>query len=87
MWTLTATLDRRSAELGAARAQITSFEAQVATLLSERDTARGQVGDLTAANERLLSDQEALNLALAKARAKSMPRPRWRALPPPGARR
>ncbi|SMR70705.1 chemotaxis protein MotB [Aliiroseovarius halocynthiae] len=56
-------------------AQITSFEAQVATLLSERDKALAEgvalsatVEDLENAQAKLISDQEALNLALAKAR-------------------
>ncbi len=66
--TLTASLDRTKGELGAASARITSFEAQVATLLSERDQARGQISELTTARDKLISDQEALNLALAKAR-------------------
>ena len=70
-WQLTA----RQGELAAAQARITSFEQQVATLLSERDSARGQasaltaqVGDLEAARTRLISQEEALQLALAKAR-------------------
>ena len=66
--TLTGQLDDRSAELDQARARITSFEAQVASLLSERDSARSEVADLTATRDQLLSDQEALNLALSKAR-------------------
>ncbi len=56
-------------------ARVASFEAQVASLLAERDAARGQVGELTAsvadleaAKSVLISDAEALNLALAKAR-------------------
>lgn len=66
---LTASLDQNRGELRAATARITSFEAQVATLLSERDRARGQVVDLTTARDKLVSDQEALNLALARARS------------------
>lgn len=65
---LTASLDQTKGQLGAATARITSFEAQVAALLSERDQARGQVADLTTSRDKLISDQEALNLALAKAR-------------------
>lgn len=68
-------LEERGAELTAARGRITSFEAQVATLLSERDAARGEaaslsasVDELEAAQVRLLTESEALNLALAKAR-------------------
>ena len=70
--TLIATLNQqvsdKAGELAASAARISSFEAQVASLLAQRDTARGQVSDLTAAQERLMSDQEALNLALAAAR-------------------
>ena len=73
--TLSGQLSAREGELQAATARITSFEAQVATLLAERDKARGdagaltaQVSDLTAAQTRLISQEEALQLALAKAR-------------------
>lgn len=64
-----------TAQTEAQAAQITSFEAQVATLLSERDQALAEgvalsatVEGLEAARAKLISDQEALNLALAKAR-------------------
>ena len=66
--TLTASLDARSAALGDAEARITDFEAQVASLLSERDAARGRAADLATERDRLLSSEEALNLAVAKAR-------------------
>ncbi len=73
--TLRASLAARESDLTAARARISSFEAQVASLLAERDAARGQVTtltasleDLRAAEARLISEQEAMNLALAKAR-------------------
>ncbi|PZR00700.1 MAG: peptidoglycan-binding protein [Cereibacter sphaeroides] len=73
--TLNTQLSARQGELAAANARITSFEAQVASLLSERDTARGEataltakVGDLEAAQTKLLTQEEALNLALANAR-------------------
>ncbi|MCB2117415.1 MAG: peptidoglycan -binding protein [Rhodobacteraceae bacterium] len=66
---LTSSLEARTSELGTANARITDFEAQVASLLSERDAARGQAADLTAERDRLLSSEEALNLAVAKARA------------------
>ena len=73
--TLQTTLAARQSDLASARARISSFETQVATLLAERDAARGQISSLTASVEdlksaqaRLISDQEALNLALAKAR-------------------
>jgi chemotaxis protein MotB len=72
---LSGTLAAREADLTAAQGRIASFEAQVATLLTERDAARGQVTDLTAsvaalqdAEQRLITQQEALNLALAQAR-------------------
>ncbi len=72
---LTGALAAREGELADARGQIASFEAQVATLLAERDTARGEataltasVADLEAAQRRLMSEQEALQLALATAR-------------------
>lgn len=65
---LTATLDARTGELGAAQAKITDFEAQVASLLAERDTARGEAAALGAERDRLLTSQEALNLAVARAR-------------------
>ena len=66
--TLTQQIEGKTAELASANARITSFEAQVASLLSERDSARAEAADLTQTRDRLLSDQEALNLALAKAR-------------------
>ena len=57
------------------RGAITSFEAQVATLLAERDTALGEgqalaekLAEVDAERTKLISDQEALQLALAKAR-------------------
>ncbi len=72
---LTGQLAARQADLESAQGKIASFEAQVATLLAERDKARGQVADLTAnvddltkAQEKLITEQEAMQLALAKAR-------------------
>ena len=71
--TLIATLNQqvsdKDGQLVASTARINSFEAQVASLLAERDQARGQASDLATAQERLMSDQEALNLALAQARS------------------
>jgi chemotaxis protein MotB len=61
--------DAGLAALEAAQTRITSFEAQVAALLSERDAALGTVAGLEAEQGRLLSEQEALNLALAQARS------------------
>jgi chemotaxis protein MotB len=73
--TLTGQLADRQGALDAATARITSFEAQVAGLLTERDAARGQVNSLTAsvadlkaAEAKLISQKDALDLALAKAR-------------------
>ncbi|MGB3176829.1 MAG: peptidoglycan -binding protein [Albidovulum sp.] len=66
--TLTGQLDSQTARASAAEAQITEFEAQVASLLSERNSARGQVATLSSERDELLSAQEALNLAVAKAR-------------------
>ncbi|HEY6918936.1 MAG TPA: peptidoglycan -binding protein, partial [Tabrizicola sp.] len=73
--TLTADLTAREGELAAAKTRITDFEAQVAALLVERDKARGDaerltasVADLEAAKAKLVSEAEAMNLALAKAR-------------------
>ncbi len=72
---LTGQLAEREGALATATARIASLEAQVATLLAERDTARGEataraasIAELEAAQARLMTDQEALNLALAKAR-------------------
>lgn len=69
---LIATLQAARAEqaeaLAAAQTQISSFEAQVAGLIADRDSALGQVSDLEAREATLLSEQEALNLALAASR-------------------
>ena len=67
--TLTSQVAARESELAAATSKITSFEAQVAGLLADRDTARGQIADLETAQSKLLSDKEALDLALATARS------------------
>lgn len=73
--TLTADLSAREGELAAARTRITDFETQVAALLVERDRARGEadrltasVAELEAAQAKLVSEAEAMTLALAKAR-------------------
>ena len=66
--TLTGQIAAREGELAAASTKITSFEAQVAGLLADRDTARGQIADLQTAQTKLLSDKKALDLALASAR-------------------
>jgi chemotaxis protein MotB len=71
----TALIASLQSDNAAQQAQITSFEAQVASLLSQRDTAVARSGelsatieDLEAAQAKILSDQEALQLALAQAR-------------------
>jgi chemotaxis protein MotB len=61
--------DAGLAALAQAETRITAFEAQVAALLSERDRALGNIAQLEAEQGRLLSEQEALNLALAQARS------------------
>lgn len=66
--TLTSELEGQTVKLSEAEARITSFEAQVASLLSERDVARGEAAALSSERDSLLSAQEALNLAVAKAR-------------------
>ncbi len=66
---LTAERDRQARALDAARARITDFEAQVAGLLADRDRARQALADLSSDRDALLTEQEALNLALAQSRA------------------
>ena len=72
---LSADLTARQGELSDAEGRIASFEAQVASLLAQRDAQQGQIGaltasvtDLEAARTRLITDKEALDLALARAR-------------------
>ncbi len=73
--TLSADLTAREGELAVANSRVTDFEAQVAALLVERDTARGEaerltvsVADLEAARAKLITEADAMALALAKAR-------------------
>jgi chemotaxis protein MotB len=66
--TLTQTIAGQTSALAERDAKITSFEAQVASLIAERDTARGQVTALTGEKTQLQSDKDALDLALASAR-------------------
>ena len=63
--------DREAQDQALARARndITAFEAQVAGLLSERDTALANIAGLEATQADLMSQQDALNLALAQARS------------------
>ena len=72
---LTSERDGQTAALEAAKTQITGFEAQVAALIAARDTARNEAtaladseAALQARQAELLSEQEALNLALASTR-------------------
>ncbi|NIZ11059.1 peptidoglycan -binding protein [Pseudooceanicola sp. HF7] len=60
--------DQSQQQLQAAQSRITDFEAQVATLLSQRDDARDTVAELEGERDRLADEQEALNLAVARAR-------------------
>lgn len=66
---LTTERDKTRTDLDAAQNRITAFEAQVAALISDRDGARAMVADLQGETSRLLSEQEALSLALAVARS------------------
>lgn len=73
---LTGQLATRQSELEAANARITGFEQQVLALIAERDAARGEgsrlqasLSEVEAARQTLLTQQEALNLALATARS------------------
>jgi chemotaxis protein MotB len=54
--------------LAEAETRITSFEAQVAALIADRNAAQGQVAELEAREATLLDEQEALSLALAARR-------------------
>ncbi len=72
---LTAERDRQDTLLEAARSEITSFEARVVALIAARDDALGTVeeletqrADLQSQREELLSEQDALNAALAQSR-------------------
>jgi len=74
--TLTAKRDSQAQKLAEAGNQITTFEAQVAGLLAQREDALGTIAALETEQTRLeteqtrlLSEQEALNLALASRRS------------------
>ncbi len=65
---LTIERDSASAALDIAKSQITIFEAQVAGLLAQREDTLAVIADLEGQRDTLLTEQEALNLALAQAR-------------------
>jgi chemotaxis protein MotB len=81
--TLNSTLAAKDAALTQAQGQITSFEAQLASLLAQRDDLLGQrddllgqrdaaqteIGVLRAKQAQAMSEKQALDLALAQARA------------------
>ena len=73
--TLNRQLTAKEGELAAAQGRIVSFETQVAGLLAQTSGQKDQIGaltasvaDLQAAQTKLISDKEAVALALAKAR-------------------
>lgn len=66
--TLTAERDATASALAEAQTRITGFEAQVAGLLAERTDLRTTVEGLETLRDELLTEQEALTLALATAR-------------------
>ena len=61
--------DSTQQQLVSAQAKITSFEAQVAGLLKSQSEKTAQIVDLEGEKSLLMSQQEALNLALATARS------------------
>ena len=65
---LTQERDAQTLVLVEAQNRITGFEAQVAGLLAQRSDLRATVAGLEGTRDELLSEQEALNLALATAR-------------------
>jgi chemotaxis protein MotB len=65
---LTLERDAQAQQLSVANSQITAFEAQVAGLLSQREDTLVAIADLETEQSRLVSEQEALNLALAQNR-------------------
>ncbi|MEP5088125.1 MAG: peptidoglycan-binding protein, partial [Paracoccaceae bacterium] len=67
--TLSEEWERQSDALATAQSQITGFEAQVASLLSQRNEALGEVAELKGEKIQLMSEQDALNLALAQTRS------------------
>lgn len=65
---LTRERDTQALALSEAQSRITGFEAQVAGFLAERAEQRDQIAGLEDARDTLVSEAEALNLALAQAR-------------------
>lgn len=72
---LSSQLTSTKGQLSDSQGRIASFEAQVASLLAQSTAQKGQIGSLTAsvsdlqaAQNKLISDKEAMDLALAKAR-------------------
>jgi chemotaxis protein MotB len=65
---LTIERDTLIADVSNAQSRITGFEAQVAGLLAQRREAEGTILGLEAREAELVSNQEALNLAIAQAR-------------------
>lgn len=65
---LTRKSDAQAAQIADQSARITGFEAQVASLLSQRDDARLAGTKLAAERDDLMSQKQALDLALASAR-------------------
>ncbi|MBC6406903.1 MAG: peptidoglycan -binding protein [Rhodobacteraceae bacterium] len=61
-------LQARESALEQAESRITAFEAQVVALMAQRDRALGLAADLEDTRAALVSEQQALNLALAQAR-------------------
>ena len=66
---LTIERDTLIADVSNAQSRITGFEAQVAGLLAQRREAEGTILGLEAREADLVSNQEALNLAIAQARS------------------
>lgn len=74
--TLTSQLNAKTGELVAAQTRIAGFETQVAALLAQSADQKGQIDslmasvtDLEAAQKKAITEQEAMALALAKARS------------------
>ncbi|NVO54350.1 peptidoglycan -binding protein [Rhodobacteraceae bacterium B1Z28] len=65
---LNTTLTRAEDDLAQAQTRITDFEAQVAALLADQERSLGNIAALESQREQLLTEQEALNLALAQSR-------------------